>query len=136
MTDQQVARLARLMVIVLTLGALFLAIYTSVSLMGLLLMAFAGVGQIFPGVVLGLFSKRVTAAGVFSGMIAGVALSVLLMLTGRDPYHGLAAGFIGLCLNLAIAGIATACTRVKLSGFEQPGVVVAAAHESTRAWQS
>jgi len=136
MTDQQVARLARLMVIVLTLGALFLAIYTSVSLMGLLLMAFAGVGQIFPGVVLGLFSKRVTAAGVFSGMIAGVALSVLLMVTGHDPYHGLAAGFIGLCLNMAIAGIATACTRVKVSVFEEPGVVVAAAHESTRAWQS
>jgi len=33
----------------------------------LLMLGYAGVTQLFPGVVLGLFSKRVTASGVFAG---------------------------------------------------------------------
>jgi len=126
MTDQQVGSLARIMVLVLTLGALVLAVYTSVTLMGLLLMCFAGVTQLFPGVVLGLFSKRVTTAGVFSGMVAGIALSVALMVSGRDPYHGMAAGFIGFCLNVVVTGVVTACTRVTVSGFEEVDVPVPA----------
>jgi solute:Na+ symporter, SSS family len=120
MSEQGVATVARIMVIVLTLGALVLAIYTSVSLMGLLLMAFAGVTQLFPGVVLGLFSKRVTTAAIFAGIVFGIVISIALMLTGRDPWHGMAAGFIGLCLNAVVTGIVTACTRVRMNGFEQP----------------
>src|SRR5207248_599773 len=94
MTDQQVAKLARIMVLVLALGALFFAVYSSVTLVSLLLLGYAGVAQLFPGVVLGLFSKRVTTAGVFTGVAAGVAVTVFLILTGRDPYHGFNAGFI------------------------------------------
>jgi solute:Na+ symporter, SSS family len=65
MTDQQVAKLAKIMVLVLTAGAVLLAIYSSVSLVSLFLMGLAGVAQLFPGVLLGLFSKRVTTSGVF-----------------------------------------------------------------------
>ena len=107
MTDQQVARLAKIMVVVLTIGALILAMYSSMSLMGLLLMGFAGVTQVFPGVVLGLFSKRVTTAAVFAGMVTGIVISVALMVAGKDPFHGMAAGFIGLCANIAVTGVVT-----------------------------
>ena len=136
MSDQGVATVARIMVIVLTMGALLLSIYTSVTLMGLLLMCFAGVTQLFPGVVLGLFSKRVTTAGVFSGMVAGIALSVVLMVSGRDPYHGMAAGFVGFCLNVVVTGVVTACTRVKVNGFEDAmlanlSAAAVAAHSSS-----
>ena len=123
MNDQQVANVAKVMVLVLTLGALILAIYSRMSLMSLLLMGFAGVTQLFPGVVLGLFSKRVTTAGIFAGMVAGILLSILLMLTHRDPYHGLNAGFIGLVLNLVVTGFMTALTRARVGGFEEPSPV-------------
>jgi solute:Na+ symporter, SSS family len=56
MTEQQVAKLARIMVLVLTLGALFLAIHSSLSFVSLLLLGYDGVAQLFPGVVLGLYS--------------------------------------------------------------------------------
>jgi SSS family solute:Na+ symporter len=125
MTDQQVAKLARLMVIVLTLGALFFAIFTHVSLVGLLMLGYAGVAQLFPGVVLGLFSKRVTTAGVFAGLVAGISAAALLMFTGRDPYHGLNAGFIALCFNFAVTGLVSALTPVRASGFEKLLVVAA-----------
>ena len=76
MTDQQVARVAKMMVLVLTVAAVSLAMYTSASLVSLYLMGSAGVAQFFPGVVLGLFSRRVTTAGVFAGIATGIFIVV------------------------------------------------------------
>ena len=119
MTDQQVARLAKIMVLVLTSGAVLLAIYSSVSLVSLWLLGSAGVAQFFPGVVLGLFSKRVTTSGVFAGLITGIAVAMFLMLTGRDPYHGLNSGFIALCFNFAVTGVVSLLTPVRDAGFDE-----------------
>jgi SSS family solute:Na+ symporter len=102
MTDKHVATLAKIMVLVLTSGALYLAIHSSVSLVSLLLMGYAGVAQFFPGVVLGLFSKKVNGTGVFAGMFCGVAVVAFLILTKRDPWMGFNPGFIALCLNSAV----------------------------------
>jgi solute:Na+ symporter, SSS family len=102
MTDDQVARLARAMVVVLGLISLSLAIFSTTSLVSLLLTGYAGVTQFFPGVVLGLYWKRVTAPAVFAGLVAGVAAAVFLMLSHRDPFFGLSAGFLALCLNFLI----------------------------------
>jgi SSS family solute:Na+ symporter len=102
MTDDQVAKLARSMVIVLGLISLCLAIYSSTTLVSLLLTGYAGVTQFFPGVVLGLYWERVTMSAVFGGMIAGVVAAVFLMVSHRDPLFGLSAGFLALCLNFLI----------------------------------
>ncbi len=119
MTDQQVARVARIMVLILTLGGLLAALYTSPSLVSLLLLGSAGIAQLFPGVVLGLFSKRVTTAGVFAGAIAGIALASVMILAGWDPFHGWNAGFLALCLNFVVTGVVSALTRVRVAGFEE-----------------
>ena len=105
MSDQQVARVAKIMVLVLTSGALLFAIYSSASLVSLYLLGSAGIAQFFPGVVLGLFSKRVTTAGVFAGIATGIFVAMVLMLTGRDPYFGLNAGLIALGLNFVTTGM-------------------------------
>jgi len=102
MSDDQVAGLARAMVVVLGIISLSLAIFSSSTLVSLLLTGYAGVTQFFPGVVLGLYSKRVTARAVFAGMIAGVGTALFLMLTHRDPLYGVSAGFVALCLNFVI----------------------------------
>ena len=103
MSDDQVVRLARAMVVVLGLVSLALAVFGSTTLVSLLLMGYAGVTQFFPGVVLGLFWRRVTTPGVFAGLVAGACTAVLLMLTRHDPVFGLNAGFVALCLNVLIA---------------------------------
>ncbi len=126
MSDRQVAKLAKLMVVVLTSCALYLAIQTSVSLVSLLLLGYAGVAQLFPGVALGLFSRRVTTSGVFAGMVTGIAITALLMLTGRDPYRGLSAGFIALSFNFAVTGLVSVLTPVQVSGFEKPAMAIVA----------
>ncbi|HWC95996.1 MAG TPA: sodium:solute symporter family protein [Candidatus Sulfopaludibacter sp.] len=102
MTDDQVAKTARIMVVVISLVSLYFAIYSSTTLVSLLLLGYAGVTQFFPGVVLGLFWKRAAMAAVFAGMVAGVGLVAILMLTHRDPFHGWSAGFLALCVNFLI----------------------------------
>jgi solute:Na+ symporter, SSS family len=107
MSDQQVATLARITVLVITAIALIFAVYSSVTIVSLLLLGYAGVTQFFPGVVLGLFSKRVNGPAVFSGIIAGISDVTFLMLTRRDPWMGWNAGFVGLCLNFAVLATVT-----------------------------
>jgi SSS family solute:Na+ symporter len=105
MSDDQVAGLARVMVVVLGAISLWLAIFSSTTLVSLLLTGYAGVTQFFPGVILGLYWKRVRAAAVFAGMIVGVVTAVCLMVSHHDPLFGLSAGFLALCVNFAIAVI-------------------------------
>ncbi len=86
----------------LSLTSLYFAIYSSSTLVSLLLLGYSGVTQFFPGVVLGLFWKRVRMVGVFGGMIVGVACTAFLVLSKRDPFGGLNGGFIALCVNFAV----------------------------------
>jgi SSS family solute:Na+ symporter len=117
MTDQQVGKLAKITVLVITVAALCSAIYSSTTLVSLLLVGYAGVAQFFPGVVLGLYSKRVTTTGVFAGIITGIAIAVLLMFSKHDPIMGLNAGFVALCFNLAVTGVVSLRTSTGESGF-------------------
>ena len=103
MNDHQVGRVARIMVVVISLISLYLAIHGSTTLVSLLLLGYAGITQLFPGVVLGLFWKRVSMPGIFAGLTFGVVLMAVLFLTKHDPFLGISAGFLGLCANFAIA---------------------------------
>lgn len=102
MSDDRVALLARVMVVVLSLASFYFALSSSPTLVSLLLLGYAGITQFFPGVVLGLFWPRARGAAVFAGMIAGVGVVAILAATNHDPYHGLNAGFVALCLNFAV----------------------------------
>lgn len=97
--EETVLRLSRIMVLVITTFALGFAIFFPNELVNLLILGYNGVCQFFPGVVLGLFWKRVTKAGVFTGLIVGIAIVAFLILTGRDPFLGMNAGFVGLVVN-------------------------------------
>jgi len=105
MTDDQVAKVARVMVVVLSAISLYLAAHSSTTIVSLLLLGYAGIAQFFPGVVLGLYWNRVTMPGVFAGMIAGVATVAFLILTHQDPFFGWSAGFVALCINFLITAI-------------------------------
>jgi SSS family solute:Na+ symporter len=108
MSDDQVARLARIMVVVLGAISLWLALSSSTTLVSLLLTGYAGVTQFFPGVILGLYWKRARSAAVFAGMVVGVVMAAGLMVSHHDPLFGLSAGFLALCVNFAIAVIFSA----------------------------
>jgi SSS family solute:Na+ symporter len=107
MSDAAVGRLARAMVIVIGGVSLYLALFSSTTLVGLLLIGYAGVAQFFPGVLFGLYWRRITARSVLAGIVAGIIAASFLMLTGRNPYLGIDAGFLGLCVNFAVVLLLT-----------------------------
>lgn len=99
MTEQSIARLAKLMVLVLSFISFYLALHNSTTLVALLLLGYAGVSQFFPAVIFGLFWPRVTTIGVASGLVIGLISASTLMLLKHDPFHGINAGFLSLLLN-------------------------------------
>ena len=106
------------MVVVLSVVSLCLAIYSSTTLVSLLLLGYAGVTQFFPGVVLGLYWKRVTMVGVFAGLVAGVIVLTFLVLTKRDPFVGMNAGFFALCVNFVVTATFGLLSPLQPSGFD------------------
>jgi len=92
---------------------MYFAIYSSSTLVQLLLFGYSGVAQFFPGVVLGLYWKRTTGTGVLAGLITGVGLGMLLFFTKRDPYQGWNAGFLALCVNFAVTAIVSRMTTAR-----------------------
>jgi solute:Na+ symporter, SSS family len=116
MTDQQVARLAKIIVLIITVVAVASAIYSSTTLVSLLLLGYAGVTQFFPGVVLGLYSKRVTKTAVLSGLLTGITVVACLVLSKRDPFMGVNAGFIALCCNVTVTAVVSILTYAHETG--------------------
>ena len=102
LSDHSVMQLSRFLVLVITSLALVLALFFPNELVNLLILGYDGVCQFFPGVVLGLFWRRITRAGVFCGLVSGVGVVAGLLLTGNDPFLGLNAGFFGLVVNAAV----------------------------------
>jgi len=98
-SDETVARIARITVFLLALLSFVLATHSSATLVALLLLGYAGISQLFPGVVLGLFWERTTKRAVTSGLVLGLLISGILMLSKHDPFHGFNAGFVALAAN-------------------------------------
>jgi len=110
LTEDSVARLAKATVLVLAMASFGLALHSSSTLVALLLLGYAGVTQFFPGVVLGLFWPRVNAFGVAAGLVSGLLVVAMLMLSHRDPFHGLNAGFLALVLNFVVTVLTSLVT--------------------------
>ena len=108
--DEKVMRLSRFMVIVIMTVSLIFALFMPNELVNLLILGYDGVCQFFPGVVFGLFWKRASKSAVMAGLLAGIVMVGVLILSGNDPFLGLNAGFIGLILNVVVT---VAITLVK-----------------------
>jgi SSS family solute:Na+ symporter len=101
-SEAAVMRLSRAMVFVITAAALIFALFLPNALVNLLLIGYDGVSQFFPGVVLGLFWKRVSRQGVIGGLLTGLAIVVALVLGRHDPFLGMNAGFVALAVNAMV----------------------------------
>ena len=103
------------MVGVFGLISVHFAVYSSTTLVSLLLLGYSGVSQFFPGVVLGLYWSRVTTNAVFVGLVTGLAVVGYLILTSRDPFFGWNAGFLALGLNFLVTVVLALCTSRRIN---------------------
>ena len=117
-SEERVMSLSRFMVLVIMTLALVFAFLFPSELVYLLIFGYDGVCQFFPGVVFGLFWKRVTKAAVLSGLITGISIVVFLILAGRDPFLGMNVGFVALVINTSVTLLVTLIVKTKSGGFK------------------
>lgn len=103
---ENMTKIARMVVLLLTGVALCLAIFLPNMLVNLLLTGYSGVTQFFPMLVLGLYWKKATKIAAFSGLIVGEFIVFALILGKMDPFSfagmNLNAGFVALVVNMAV----------------------------------
>ncbi len=106
-------RITRILVLVVAVLAFGFWAIAKTTLVGLLLIGYNGVTQLFPGVVLGVTNRRPSALAVGAGIVAGSRARVFAA-TGTGQIDGVNTGLIALIVNiivLAIAGVLTPARR-------------------------
>ncbi len=119
--DRQVARLAKLLVPVVALVAVFFTLKGGDTIVALLLMGYSFVTQLFPALVLSLARRNfATREGAIAGILAGVATVAVVSLSGANLHalkwlpaqvQDLNIGIIALAVNFAVLIVVSLATR-------------------------
>jgi len=119
--DRQVSLLAKLLVPVVALVAVFFTLRGGETIVALLLMGYSFVTQLFPALVLSLARRNfATREGATAGIIAGVATVAAVSLTGTN-FHTLSwlppqiqdlnIGIVALAVNCVVLIVVSLATR-------------------------
>jgi SSS family solute:Na+ symporter len=103
--DAAQTRTTRILVLVVALLAFGFWAVAKTTLVGLLLIAYNGITQLFPGVVLGVMSHRPPALAIGAGIVAGVVALIFFASTGQSQVAGINTGLLALIVNVAVVGI-------------------------------
>ncbi len=110
-TKQGAARMGRWLVPVVMGLALGLALVSPGMLVSLLLTGFSGIGQFVPAVVLGLFARWPTRAGIIVGLISGLVVVAACFVAGIEMPLGMHPGLLGLAVNLGAVIVVSLFTK-------------------------
>ena len=101
-TSAEQTRATRILVLVVATFAFVFWVFAKTTLVGLLLISYNGITQLFPGVILSFARVRPSALGVAAGIIAGIAALAIFALRGTSIISGINIGVIALALNFAV----------------------------------
>jgi solute:Na+ symporter, SSS family len=104
-------RTTRILVLVVAVLAFAFWALAKTTLVGLLLIGYNGITQLFPGVVLGIAARRPPAVAVGAGIIAGLLTLVYFARSGTSQAAGINTGLVALAINAAVLGIVTLLSR-------------------------
>jgi SSS family solute:Na+ symporter len=125
-SDQTIARIARGLVPLVALVAVFFTLRGGQTIVALLLMGYSFVTQLFPALVMSLRRHNpLTSAGVFAGIVVGVATVAATSLTHTtmaslfpglpETLRDLNIGIVALALNVVSLAMVSAIGRFVLS---------------------
>lgn len=97
--EERVTQRTRLCIIVLALLAFLLWVFNRVTLVGLLLVGYSGITQLFPGVVLSLRKRPPHAFSVAIGIIVALVLLTVFAVQGTSVIYGANVGTVALAVN-------------------------------------
>ncbi|MCD6420503.1 MAG: sodium:solute symporter family protein [Synergistetes bacterium] len=110
-SDKELVLVSRISVLIFGLAAMFLALFAGGRLVALLLLAYSGITQMFPGAFMGLFFKRFNKVAVTSGLIAGLITITYLKFFGPGNLLGIHFGLWGLLVNVIITFAISAVSK-------------------------
>jgi len=120
-SDAQVSWLAKLLVPVVALVAVFFTLKGGETIVALLLMGYSLVTQLFPALVLSLARRNfATREGAAAGIVAGVATVAAVTLSGANfhklpwlpaPIQDLNIGIVALAVNVILLVLVSLATR-------------------------
>lgn len=128
--DATVTKLARVLVPVIALVAVFFTLRGGETIVALLLMGYSFVTQLFPAVVTSLAARNwVTKQGAFAGIVAGVAVVAYTTLAHAsiaqwfpflpDKLKDVNIGLVALALNVIVLVVVSAVTQPRAAGHSQ-----------------
>ena len=128
-SDETVARIARWLVPVVALVAIFFTLHGGDTIVALLLMGYNFVTQLFPALVCSLrLHNRATKQGAMCGIVVGVAVVIWTTVTKAsvgqlfpflpDAMKDMNIGFVALALNVIVFVIVSAVTQPRGAGEE------------------
>ena len=94
--------LTRCLIVGVALLAFGLWVFQKSTLVGLLLIAYSGITQLFPGVLFSLMRRRPSALSVSFGIVVGIGLLIVFAVKGVTVLGGLNVGFVALLANTAV----------------------------------
>jgi solute:Na+ symporter, SSS family len=100
-------RATRILVLVVALLAFVFWALAKTTLVGLLLIGYNGITQLFPGVVLGVAARRPPALAVGAGIVAGVIALIWFAASGQGQVMGVNTGLVALAVNAAVLALTT-----------------------------
>jgi len=98
----------RILVLIVALLAFGFWALAHTTLVGLLLIGYNGITQLFPGVVLGVGNRRPSAFAVGAGLVAGLVVLIVFAIEGIGQVDGINGGVVALAANIAVLAIASA----------------------------
>jgi SSS family solute:Na+ symporter len=102
-TSAAQTRATRILVLVVASFAFGFWAVAKTTLVGLLLISYNGITQLFPGVVLSFAPVRPSAAGIAAGIVTGIAALTAFALSGKSVVGGINIGLLALSLNILVA---------------------------------
>ena len=106
----------RFFVLVAAGGAFVIWIEAKVQLVGLLLIAYNGITQLFPGVALSFLPRRPAASSVGLGIAAGLLVLIWAAHAGASILGGINIGLVALGANAAVVGLGESVRRMNPTG--------------------
>ena len=109
--DRHVLKVTKLIIVLISIGAYFLSLTQPQFLWTILAEAYGGVAQFFPLIMATLFWRKVTKEGAITGVIVGVATSLLFNFGPIDPPFGVVAMLWGVIANTIVMIIVSLLTQ-------------------------
>ena len=108
-------RVARGCVLIVASAAFVFWVYANTTLVGLLLIAYNGITQLFPGVALSFLARRPAARSIGLGILMGIFVLVWAAHRGVAVAEGLNIGLVALGANGAMVGLCECFRRNRAS---------------------